>query len=70
MTTAEKMPMMLDPSMPVGLGGVDDLFGDEVPLSLSSKTQGRLLPQRLDELRTRGCCQYVQARVPWSAHPD
>ncbi|KAJ6786797.1 hypothetical protein PWT90_03847 [Aphanocladium album] len=59
MTTAEKMPMMLDSAMPVGLGGVDDLFGDEVPLSLPSKTQGRHLPQRLDELRTRGCCQTV-----------
>ncbi|KAJ4164232.1 hypothetical protein LMH87_005915 [Akanthomyces muscarius] len=59
MTTAEKMPMMLDTAMPVGLGGVDDLFGDEVPLSLPPKTQGRYLHQRLDELRNRGCCQTV-----------
>ncbi|TQW09662.1 mediator of RNA polymerase II transcription subunit 16 [Cordyceps javanica] len=53
------MPMMLDAAMPVSLGGVDDLFGDEVPLSLPPKTQGRYLHQRLDELRHRGCCQTV-----------
>lgn len=57
--TAEKMPMMLDSAMPVGLEGVDDLFGDEVPLSMPAKMQSRHLPQRLDELRIRGCCQYV-----------
>ncbi|OAA73694.1 RNA polymerase II Mediator complex subunit Sin4 [Cordyceps fumosorosea ARSEF 2679] len=45
--------------MPVGLGGVDDLFGDEVPLSLPPKPLGRHLHQRLDELRARGCCQTV-----------
>ncbi|EGX89926.1 RNA polymerase II Mediator complex subunit Sin4 [Cordyceps militaris CM01] len=50
---------MLDTAMPVGLGGVEDLFGDEVPLSIPPKTQGRHLYQRLDELRNRGCCQTV-----------
>ncbi|KAM3562348.1 hypothetical protein MY1884_001847 [Beauveria asiatica] len=59
MTTAEDMPMMLDTAMSVGLGGVDDLFGDEVPLSLPPKTQGRHLHQRLDDLRNRGCCQTI-----------
>ncbi|KAJ2971586.1 hypothetical protein NQ176_g7619 [Zarea fungicola] len=62
MATAEKMPMMLDSTIPVSLDGVDDLFGDEVPLSLPPKSQGRQLNQRLDELRTRGCCQ----KVAWS----
>ncbi len=55
--TADKMPLMLDDSMNVELNTVDDLFGDDVALSLPVRSQGRHLHQRLDELRSRGCCQ-------------
>ncbi|GJN83792.1 mediator complex subunit [Purpureocillium lilacinum] len=57
--TADKMPLMLDDSMNVELNTVDDLFGDDVALSLPVRSQGRHLHQRLDELRSRGCCQSV-----------
>ncbi|EQL03843.1 Mediator of RNA polymerase II transcription subunit 16 [Ophiocordyceps sinensis CO18] len=40
--------------MPVDLPDVDDLFGDDVALSLPQQLHGRL-----DELRSRGCCQQV-----------
>ncbi|OAA48761.1 Mediator of RNA polymerase II transcription subunit 16 [Metarhizium rileyi] len=53
------MPLILDSSMPVDLNNVDDLFGDDVPLSLPVRTQGKQLQQRLDELRNRGACQAV-----------
>lgn len=37
---------------------VDDLFGDGVGLTLSNvRAPSKQLYQRLDELRTRGCCQ-------------
>lgn len=55
--TANKMPLILDNTMPVDLNAVDDLFGDDVPLSLPVRSQGKQLQQRLDELRNRGCCQ-------------
>lgn len=51
---AHKMPLMLDDTMPVDLPDVDDLFGDDVALSLPQQLHGRL-----DELRSRGCCQQV-----------
>lgn len=56
--TAEKMPLILDNSMQVDLDNVDDLFGDDVPLSIPVRPQGKQLQQRLDELRNRGACQY------------
>lgn len=38
---------------------VDDLFGEpSLELGLSS-TATKHLPQRLDEMRILGCCQYV-----------
>ena len=38
---------------------VDDLFGDGVALALRNiRTPSKYLYQRVDELRTRGCCQY------------
>ena len=51
------MPMMLDSSLPVDMNDVEDLFGDDVPLSMPIRTQSVHLRQRLDELRTRSCCQ-------------
>ncbi|KAI3332000.1 RNA polymerase II mediator complex subunit Sin4 [Xylariaceae sp. AK1471] len=59
------MPLLLDgamsgmhqANMQVDLDGVDDLFGDTVPLSLPSRPPSRRLRRRLDELRGRGCCQ-------------
>ncbi|KAG6288143.1 hypothetical protein E4U09_005736 [Claviceps aff. purpurea] len=57
--TSDKMPLMLDHSMPMDLNNVDDLFGDGVSLQLSMRSQGKQLQQRLDELRNRGCCQAV-----------
>ncbi|KPM43886.1 hypothetical protein AK830_g2704 [Neonectria ditissima] len=54
------MPLILDNAMPVGLNDVDDLFGDGVGLSLpAGRTQSKQLHQRMDELRSRGCCQAV-----------
>ncbi|KAI0445978.1 RNA polymerase II mediator complex subunit Sin4 [Xylaria telfairii] len=59
------IPLLLDgaisgmdePAMQVDLNGVDDLFGDTDPLSLPSRPPSRRLRRRLDELRSRGCCQ-------------
>ncbi|KAK9439087.1 RNA polymerase II Mediator complex subunit Sin4 [Metarhizium brunneum] len=53
------MPLILDNSMQVDLDNVDDLFGDDVPLSIPVRPQGKQLQQRLDELRNRGACQAV-----------
>ncbi|KAF4464866.1 mediator of rna polymerase ii transcription subunit 16 [Fusarium albosuccineum] len=53
------MPLMLDNPMPVDLNDVDDLFGDGVGLSLPVRAQSKQLQQRMDELRSRGCCQAV-----------
>lgn len=61
--TAHKMPLMLDSSMPVDLPDVDDLFGDGVAMSLTLRPQSRQIQARLDQLRTRGCCQYVTLQV-------
>ncbi|RSL56616.1 hypothetical protein CEP53_006736 [Fusarium sp. AF-6] len=57
--TAEKMPLMLDNAMPVDLNDVDDLFGDTVGLSLPVRAPSKQLQQRMDDLRSRGCCQTV-----------
>ncbi|KAI0021221.1 RNA polymerase II mediator complex subunit Sin4 [Xylariomycetidae sp. FL0641] len=63
--TDHKMPLILDGSMG-GMGeatmnvdqlDVDDLFGDGVPLGLPPRPVSRRLRQRLDELRSRGCCR-------------
>ncbi|KAL6403250.1 hypothetical protein AUP68_12589 [Ilyonectria robusta] len=53
------MPLILDNPMPVDLNDVDDLFGDGVGLSLPVRSQSKQLHQRMDELRSRGCCQTV-----------
>jgi mediator of RNA polymerase II transcription subunit 16 len=53
----DKMPLMLEGSMPVELNDVDDLFGDGVGLSLAVPPQVKQLLQRKDGQRTRGCCQ-------------
>jgi mediator of RNA polymerase II transcription subunit 16 len=52
------MPLILDNAMQVDLGNVDDLFGDDVALSLPVRPLAKQLHQRLDELRNRGSCQY------------
>ncbi|OHF01042.1 RNA polymerase II Mediator complex subunit Sin4 [Colletotrichum orchidophilum] len=62
--TEEKMPLMLengmDEAMQVDQLDVDDLFGDGVSLSLhTARPPTKQLRQRIDELRTRGCCQGV-----------
>ncbi|KAF7557671.1 hypothetical protein G7046_g5986 [Stylonectria norvegica] len=53
-----KMPLILDDTMPVHLQDVDDLFGDG-GLSLSVRAPSTQIHQRMDELRGRGCCQAV-----------
>lgn len=55
------MPMMLEDHMDA-LGGAlpnmeDDLFGDEV-LPMAHRPPSKQLQQRVDELRSRGCCRY------------
>lgn len=65
---SEKMPLILDnpmegAEMQVDLGDVDDLFGDSVPLNLQTRPPTKRLLLRLDELRSRGSCQYVVS--PW-----
>lgn len=66
--TAENMPLMLDNSVP-GLNHVDDLFGDDVPLSLAVRPPRKQLQQRLDELRNRGACKYENATHRPLGHP-
>lgn len=56
------MPLILDnpmggEAMQVDLDDVDDLFGDGAPLALPTRPPSKRLRQRIDELRTRGCCQ-------------
>lgn len=53
------MPLMLDNNMAVDLNDVDDLFGDGAPLSLANRNAGKQLRRRMDQLRSRGCRQYV-----------
>lgn len=71
--TDHKMPLILDnpmdgAAMQVSLDDVDDLFGDGVPLSLAAqRPPSRRVLQRLDQLRTRGCCQYVFPLSPPAA---
>ncbi|KAK1241472.1 hypothetical protein MKX08_001446 [Trichoderma sp. CBMAI-0020] len=57
--TAEKMPLMLDNTVPVDLNDVDDLFGDGVGvgLSLPDRSHNKPLSLKIDDLRSRGCCQ-------------
>lgn len=47
----------------IPLNDVDDLFGDPLSMQQMQQMQGptvsKRLLQRLDELRGRGCCQYV-----------
>lgn len=61
-----KMPMMLDEDMDPLAGGIpamdDDLFGDEV-LPMPPRPPSKQLQQRIDELRSRGCCRYVWAPI-------
>lgn len=57
--TSTKMPMMEDHNMGP-LDGIpnmdDDLFGDEV-LPMDPRPPRKQLQQRVDELRSRGCCR-------------
>ncbi|ROT36946.1 mediator of RNA polymerase II transcription subunit 16 [Sodiomyces alkalinus F11] len=73
------MPLMLDSSsmngpMQVDQLDVDDLFGEGVGLSLSNaRTPSKQLYQRVDDLRTRGCCQAIawsKSGVIASISPD
>lgn len=57
--TEEKMPLMLDNAVPVDLNDVDDLFGDGVGLSLPDRSHDRPLSLKVDDVRSRGCCQCV-----------
>ncbi|KAI3396673.1 hypothetical protein diail_11781 [Diaporthe ilicicola] len=56
------MPMMLDDHMgPLGAAMPsmdDDLFGDEV-LPLTTRPPSKQLQQRVDEMRSRGCCRSI-----------
>ncbi|KAI0007080.1 RNA polymerase II mediator complex subunit Sin4 [Xylariaceae sp. FL0662B] len=61
------MPLILDnpmggEAMQVDLTDVDDLFGDGAQLSLPPRPPTKRLRHRLNELRSRGCCQ----RIAWS----
>ncbi|RKF72818.1 Mediator of RNA polymerase II transcription subunit 16 [Golovinomyces cichoracearum] len=51
------MPLMMEGGM-----DIDDLFGDVSGLSLSTRPSIREISQRVDELRTGGCCQ----QIAWS----
>ncbi|RFU79222.1 mediator of rna polymerase ii transcription subunit 16 [Trichoderma arundinaceum] len=53
------MPLMLDNTVPVDLNDVDDLFGDGVGLSLPDRSHNKPLSLKVDDLRSRGCCQTV-----------
>lgn len=46
-----------------------DLFGDPLHVQeMPSTTASKQLQQRLDELRSRGCCQYVFSPNPaWNS---
>ncbi|KAL7912022.1 mediator complex, subunit Med16 [Trichoderma velutinum] len=57
--TEEKMPLMLDNTVPVDLNDVDDLFGDGVGLSLPDRSHDRPLSLKVDDVRSRGCCQTI-----------
>lgn len=69
--TTDRMPLLLDDNAMNGLNGamaVDldgvDLFGDPVPadhvaIALPISPPSKQLQQRVDELRSRGCCQLV-----------
>ncbi|KAK7714166.1 Mediator of RNA polymerase II transcription subunit 16 [Diaporthe eres] len=56
------MPMMLDDHMgPLGAAMPnmdDDLFGDEV-LPMATRPPTKQLQQRVDEMRSRGCCRSI-----------
>lgn len=60
--TDAKMPMMLDDHLDALGGGMpsmdDDLFGDEV-LPMPSRPPSKQLQQRVDEMRSRGCCRSI-----------
>lgn len=58
------MPLMLDNAVPVDLNDVDDLFGDGVGLSLPDRAHDRSLALKLDDVRSRGCCQCVLVYPP------
>lgn len=48
------MPLMMEADM-----DIDDLFGDGTGLSFSTNPPTKELCQRVDELRTGGCCQQI-----------
>ncbi|PSR99439.1 RNA polymerase II mediator complex subunit Sin4 [Coniella lustricola] len=56
------MPMMLEEHINALGGGIpamdDDLFGDEV-LPMASGSPSKQLQQRLDDMRSRGCCRTI-----------
>jgi mediator of RNA polymerase II transcription subunit 16 len=64
------MPMMLDNSMPMEMD--EDLFGEGADVMgslMPMRPQSKHLRQRLDEMRTRGCCQYeLSYPSPLPAH--
>lgn len=45
--------------MPNVMPNVDDLFGEDVGVSLSVPASASELRWRIDDLRRRGCSQYV-----------
>jgi mediator of RNA polymerase II transcription subunit 16 len=51
------MPLMMEDGI-----DVDDLFGDptSLELGLSAPQPPKGLAQRLDEMRSLGCCKYVK----------
>ncbi|KAM0504405.1 hypothetical protein ACHAP8_002813 [Fusarium lateritium] len=72
--TSEKMPLMLENSMPVDLNDVDDLFGDAVGvgvgLSLPGRAQTKQLQQRMDDIRIRGAVAWSRTGTIANITPD
>lgn len=52
-----RMPLILDNTISLELDAVEDLFGENVALSLPVSSHCKQLRQRLDDQRNRGCCQ-------------
>lgn len=52
--TSSDMPLIMDNAVPMDME--EDLFGESVGL-LPMRPQSKHIRQRLDEMRTRGCCQ-------------
>lgn len=60
------MDQSMNAPMQVDHLDVDDLFGEDVTLALPNvRAPSKELRQRMDDLRTRGCCQYCLPSRSW-----